>query len=682
MENKTVLIVQARLTSIRFPNKILKKIGSQTLLEILLKRLKQSKLVDQIVLAIPSNKKNKIITKILKVDVPVFYGSENDVLDRYYKAAKKFKAKNIVRISGDCPFIDPEVIDKAVTFFKKNKFDYVSNTIKPTYPDGLDVEIFNFKSLEKSWKKAKTISDREHVTKYILNNKKFKKRNFKYSKNLSFLRLTIDEKIDFELIKKIYLIFIKKKNYFFGIKDIDKLYMSNKKIFETNMNIKRNEGSTLNSGQKLWKRAKEIIPGGNMLLSKRPEMYLPNMWPTYYKKAYKCFIWDLDGNKFTDMSLMSVGTNILGYSNKKINDAAIDAIKSSNMSSLNTPEEIFLTEKLLDMHPHFHMAKYARTGGEANAIAVRIARAASGRDKVAICGYHGWHDWYLSTNLNNSDKKGLLKDHLLPGLSTIGVPKNLKNTIYPFKYNDFESLEKICKKNKIGVIKMEIFRNFPPKKNFLEKVRKLATKKNIVLIFDECTSGFRETFGGLHLKYNVKPDMCILGKALGNGFPITVVIGKKEIMRHAQSTFISSTFWTEKTGYVAALKTLEIMEKTKSWKIISNKGKRLKKNLQKIGKLNGLNIFLSGLDSCPSYKIKSKNWNKYKTYISQELLKKNFLGANTTYMSVYHDNKMVNKYLNCLNKIFVKIKKCENGQLDIDNLLSVDECHTGFERLN
>ena len=175
MEDKTVLIVQARLTSIRFPNKILKKIGSQTLLEILLKRLKQSKLVDQIVLAIPNHKKNKIITEILKLDVPIFYGSEIDVLDRYYKAAKKFKAKNIVRISGDCPFIDPEVIDKAVNLFKKNKFDYVSNTIEPTYPDGLDVEIFNFKSLEKSWKKAKTFSEREHVTKYILNNSKFKK---------------------------------------------------------------------------------------------------------------------------------------------------------------------------------------------------------------------------------------------------------------------------------------------------------------------------------------------------------------------------------------------------------------------------------------------------------------------------------------------------------------------------
>ena len=178
----------------------------------------------------------------------------------------------------------------------------------------------------------------------------------------------------------------------------------------------------------------------------------------------------------------------------------------------------------------------------------------------------------------------MLKDHLLPGLSTLGVPKNLKNTVYPFKFNDFDTLNKICSNQKIGAIKMEIFRNINPSHNFLKKVRDLATKKNIVLIFDECTSGFRETFGGLHLKYKVKPDICLLGKALGNGFPITAVLGKKEIMENAQSTFISSTFWTERTGYVAALKTLEIMEKIRSWKIISNQGKKIKIFLKKIAK--------------------------------------------------------------------------------------------------
>ena len=679
-KKKIVEIIQARGTSSRFPNKIFQKIGNKTLIEILIDRLKRSRHIDKIVLAIPKNKKNDSIRKKIKNKVPIFSGNENDVLDRYYKAAKKFKAEIIVRICGDCPLIDPNIIDRIISCYNDNDYDYVSNTIEPSFPDGLDAEVFNFDVLKKTWKEAKTYKDRENVTQYILQKTKFRKKNIAYKKNLSFLRLTIDEKIDFEQIKQVYLKF--DKNKFFGIDDIFRLYMQNKNLFKINSNIKRNEGSTLPTGQKLWKRAKNIIPGGNMLLSKRPEMFLPDKWPAYYTKAKGCYVWDLDNVRYKDMSLMSVGTNILGYSNKNIDGAVIKSIKKSNMSSLNCTEEVFLTEKLIEMHPHFDMARFARTGGEANSIAVRIARAASGKDKIAICGYHGWHDWYLSANHNTKDKKGILKEHLLPGLSTLGVPKNLKNTVYPFRFNDFKALENICTNNKIGVIKMEIFRNFPPKKGFLQKVRNLANKKKIVLIFDECTSGFRETFGGLHLKYKVNPDICILGKALGNGFPITTILGKRSVMENAQSTFISSTFWTERSGYVAALKTLQIMEKLKSWEYISKQGNKLKKHIKRISKKNKLNINISGLSSCPSYSIKSDNWIKYKTFISQELLKNKILGANTTYLSICHNDKILNDYIKILDKIFKKIKECEKGKIKINTILNYDECHTGFKRLN
>ncbi len=681
MHNKKIVaIIQARLTSSRFPNKILEKIENKTLIEILIDRLKKSKHINKIVLAIPKNKKNELIKNSLKKDIAIFSGSEFDVLDRYFQAAKKFNAKIIVRICGDCPLIDPKVIDEIINFYQKNNFDYVSNTIEPTYPDGLDVEVLDFDTLRTTWKEAKSNIDRENVTQYIIQNKKFSKKNITYKKNLSHIRLTIDEKIDLEQIKQVYSKLRKKK--YFGIEEINKLYKKNPKIFKINSSIKRNEGSVLSNGQKLWKRAKNIIPGGNMLLSKRPEMYLPGKWPTYYSKAKGCYVWDMDNVKYTDLSLMSVGTNILGYANSKIDNSVIKSIKKSNMSTFNCPEEIYLTEKLLDMHPHFHMARYARTGGEANSIAIRIARASSGKDKVAICGYHGWHDWYLSANHNSKEKKGVLKDHLLPGLSTNGVPKNLRNTTYPFVFNDFKTLEAICNKNKIGVIKMEIFRNFPPKNNFLKKVRNLANKKNIVLIFDECTSGFRETFGGLHLKYKVNPDICILGKALGNGFPITTILGKKEVMEAAQNTFISSTFWTERSGYVAGLKTLEEMEKIKSWNIISKQGKKLKAQISKLGQKYKLKIKISGLSSCPSFMIVSSDWIKYKTYITQELLNQRILGANTTYLSINHNDKIIKRYINSLDKIFAKIKKCENKDLKIGKILNSPECHTGFKRLN
>ena len=326
-----------------------------------------------------------------------------------------------------------------------------------------------------------------------------------------------------------------------------------------------------NSGQKLWNKAKKIIPGGNMLISKRPQKFLPKQWPTYFSKAKGCEIWDLDGNKYYDLSLMGVGTNILGYGNRNVDKAVLDTVKKGNMSTLNCPEEVELTEKLLKIHKWAGLAKYARSGGEINTVAIRIARAFSRKQKIAICGYHGWHDWYLAANLRN---KKNLDSHLSSEVNIQGVSKSLKNSIVTFNYNDFDGLKKIVKKNKIGIIKMEVQRNIKPQKNFLKKVRKLANNNNIVLIFDECTSGFRETYGGLHLKYKVYPDILLLGKALGNGYAITAMLAKKKFLKVSNSLFISSTFWTERIGFKAAIATLNEMKKKKileknfiNWKI-------------------------------------------------------------------------------------------------------------------
>ena len=284
------------------------------------------------------------------------------------------------------------------------------------------------------------------------------------------------------------------------------------------------------SGQLLYQRAKRLIPGGTQLLSKRPEMFAPDIWPAYYSRAKGCKVWDMDGNEYIDMSIMGIGANILGYADDDVDNAVMDAIKKGSSSSLNCHEEVELADLLIELHPWADMARFARSGGEANAIAIRIARAASGKDKVAICGYHGWHDWYLSANLGDDSS---LDGHLLPGLEPKGVPRNLKNTVLPFSYNNFDELEALVQNHKIGVIKMEVQRNDPPKDGFLEKIRKLATQKGIVLVFDECTSGFRETFGGLHKKYGVYPDMAIFGKALGNGYAITGIIGRREVMEEA-----------------------------------------------------------------------------------------------------------------------------------------------------
>lgn len=433
------------------------------------------------------------------------------------------------------------------------------------------------------------------------------------------------------------------------------------------------------TGQKLYQKAKELIPGGTMLLSKRPEMFLPENWPSYYSKAKGCEVWDLDGNKFIDMTIMGIGTNTLGYGHDEVDQAVLRTIQSGNMSTLNCPEEVWLAEKLIEINPWADMVRFARSGGEANAIAIRIARAASGKDGVAICGYHGWHDWYLSVNHNDGDG---LASNLLPGLEPLGVPKNLKNTVFPFKYNQIDELEEIIRDNEIGVIKMEVVRNFGPENDFLQKVRDIATKNGIVLIFDECTSGFRETFGGIFKKYNVVPDLTMFGKTIGNGYALTAVVGKKEVMQAAQKTFISSTFWTERIGPTAALETLKVMEREKSWEYITEIGKYMRETWMNVAKTWNLDISISGIPSLSTYAFNCEDSLKYKTLVTQEMLKKGYLASTNFYACTEHNEDNINEYAENLSEVYKMIHKCENGQENIDDLLQGPVCHSGFKRLN
>ena len=435
----------------------------------------------------------------------------------------------------------------------------------------------------------------------------------------------------------------------------------------------------MGKGQDLYEKAKKIIPGGTMLLSKRPEMFLPNNWPSYFSKAKGCKVWDLDGKEFLDMCIMGIGTNTLGYGHDEVDDAVIKTVTKGNMSTLNCPEEVWLAEELIRMNPWADMVRFARSGGEANAIAIRIARAASGKDKVAICGYHGWHDWYLSTNHNQGDG---LSGHLLPGLDPSGVPKNLKDTVFPFHYNNIAELENLVNLHDIGVIKMEVVRNFGPEDNFLQKVRDLATKKNIVLVFDECTSGFRETYGGIFKKYGVEPDVAMFGKTIGNGYALTAVVGQRGVMEAAQKTFISSTFWTERIGPTAALKTLEVMRQIKSWEIITENGLRMQKGWKELAENHNLKIIISGIPSLTTYSFESFDALKYKTFVTQEMLKKGFLASTNFYASIAHRDEHFDAYFIALDNVYKVIAACEIGHKNIDDLLEGPVCHAGFKRLN
>ena len=677
MKRKIVAIVQARLTSKRFPNKVIKKIGNLTLIEIILKRLKKSRLVDEIIFVIPSNKKNfKLFKHLNKIKTNIFCGSENDVLDRYFKAAKKFKATDIVRITGDCPLIDPKIIDKMISIYLKKRPDYLNNALPPNFSDGFDVEIFPYTTLKIVKNKATSDFDREHVTPYIKRSDMFEKQYIEAIKNYN-IKLSIDKKSDLKKVRKIFSYF--SPNIYFSINDLFKKNL-HKRYFFQEMKKKNLLKEKTKSGQKLWENAKKIIPGGNMLFSKNPERHLPGIWPTYFTSAKGCRVKDLDGNKYIDFSLMGVGTNILGYGDPTVDNAVKKIIEKGNMSTLNCPEEVKLAEKLIEIHPWFQMVKFARTGGEANSVAIRIARAASGKDNIAICGYHGWHDWYLSANLNNNRAQALDK-HLLSGLEIKGVPKKLKKTVFPFDYGNISQLEKIVKRENIGVIKMEVCRNTLPNINFLKKVRTIANKNNIVLIFDECTTGFRQTFGGLHKITGVIPDMAIFGKALGNGYAITAIVGKKIVMENSQKSFISSTFWTERIGPTAALKTIEIMKKRKTWETITKIGTKIQNRWKQLADYSNLKIKINGIPSLTNFTFLGNKNLLYKTLITQEMLKYNFLASNAVYCCIKHNDIIVDKYFDKLEKIFKTIKACEEGE-DITKHLKSKISMKDFRRLN
>jgi glutamate-1-semialdehyde 2,1-aminomutase len=674
---KTVAIVQARMGSTRLPGKVMKLICGTPMIGLLLQRLSKSKHIDQTVLAASDEAGNALLARYARnLGYIVYQGSENDVLDRYYEAAKSCQAETVIRITGDCPLIDPELVDQVLTAFQGAGVDYASNVSPRSYPDGLDVEIFSFRALEIAWRDATRQSDREHVTPFIRDSGRFSLLNVPNSEDLSHERWTVDRSEDFQVIQNVFEHFHPKRD--FGWREVLLLRRARPELFTANRNSVRNEGASMGTGQKLWKRAKRVIPGGNMLLSKRAEMFLPDQWPAYFSRARGCKVWDLDGNEYVDMSMMGIGTNTLGYGHPEVDAAVHQTVDAGNMATLNCPEEVYLAERLIELHPWAEMVRFARSGGEANAIGIRIARAASGREKVAICGYHGWHDWYLAANLGD-DKN--LAGHLLPGLEPNGVPEELRGTVLPFNYNRFDELERLVNAHDIGVIMMEVSRSHGPTGDFLQRVRRLATERRIVLIFDECTSGFRQTYGGLHKLYGVDPDMAIFGKALGNGYAITAVIGRRAIMEAAQTTFISSTFWTERIGPTAGLKTLEIMERERSWDQITRTGQEISTRWRALAQKHGLSISTTGLPALTGFSFDSPRSLAYKTLLTQEMLTKNYLAGTSVYVCTEHTPDVVGRFFDLLDPIFGLISECENGR-DVMSLLRGGLCHAGFKRLN
>ena len=437
----------------------------------------------------------------------------------------------------------------------------------------------------------------------------------------------------------------------------------------------RHQTRKMPRGQELYRRGCRLIPGGTQLLSKRPEMFAPELWPAYFSRAKGSRVWDLDGVEYTDMSIMSVGACILGYADDDVDGAVVEAIREGVATSLNCQEEVELAELLVDLHPWAQMVRYARSGGEAMSVAVRIARAATRRDLVLFSGYHGWTDWYLAANLGESDA---LDGHLMPGLQPNGVPRGLQGTAVPFPINDIDNLRSLVRgrEREVAAVVIEPARGEDAPQDYLRDLRELVNELDAVLIFDEITSGFRMNAGGIHLRYGVNPDVAVFAKSMANGYAMAAVVGVERVMQAAQSTFISSTNWTERVGPAAALATIKKYQRCHVDRHIIDIGDRVKRGWRDAATEHGVDIRVSGLPTLPNFAFQSEHSLSMQTFFTIEMLKHCFLGFRQFKPSYAHTADDVDRYMGAVDTVFGEIAGRDPG-----TLLDTQPAHTGFFRL-
>lgn len=697
MTTNILAILQARVSSSRLPGKVLKPILGKPMLVHQIERVLQSQRIDQLIVATSADKSDDDLENMCRqINIPYFRGSLNDVLDRFYQAAKIWQPQHVVRLTGDCPLIDPEIIDAMIDYYLAGGYDYASNAVQSTFPDGLDVEIFRFFNLETVWKEASLPSQREHVTPFIHQQpERFRIGQYRNTEDLSHLRWTVDEPEDFALVTRIYEA-LYPINPEFRMTDVLELLQQRPDLAAINQKFERNEGlkKSLNEDRRhkamerfnlkksfaLQEHAKDLIPGLTQLLSKRPDQFSYGIWPGYFSKAKGVEVWDLDGNRYIDMSIGGIGATVLGYRDEDVDAAVRAAIDKGVASSLNCPEEVELADLLCELHPWAAMVRYARTGGESMAVAVRIARAYTGRDKIAFCGYHGWHDWYLAANLGTENALG---EHLISGLDPKGVPKVLAGTALPFKYNKIDELRAIFKENadQVAAIVMEPIRNDWPVSGFFDSIRELAGKNGAVLIIDEISAGFRMNSGGAHLKLGVEPDIAVFSKALGNGYPIAAIIGKAEVMSAAQSSFISSTNWTERVGPAAAIATIRKHQSLNAGEHLMEIGAMIQEGWKKLSKKHDLAIHVSGIPPLSHFMFIDKDELILKALYVQWMLERGFLASTSFYSMYAHRKEHVEAYLSAADEVFALISSARTGGDPRTELLGKPAV-AGFKRLN
>jgi glutamate-1-semialdehyde 2,1-aminomutase/spore coat polysaccharide biosynthesis protein SpsF len=657
-EGPVVAIIQARMGSSRLPGKSLAEIEKRPMLWHVIDRVNRATLVDRVVVATTTAPADDAIEEMCRENgVACYRGSENDVLDRFYHAARAEKAAHVVRITADCPLIDPEVIDRVVRRFQRGDLDYASNAMVRSYPDGLDTEIFSFSALERAWHEASKPSEREHVTPY-LRSEKFRTANVENDSTYLYqhYRWTVDEVEDLEFIRAVYKAFREKEG--FGMRDVLELIEKNPGLEKMNSEIVSNHGyykSLFEDARaaaaprrpiersKAWlERADKVIPGASQTFSKGANQHVFGVAPMFLAKGKGCRVWDVDGNEYIDY-IQGLLPNILGYANEEVNAAVAEQLGKGHSFSLPHPLEVELAERLTRLIPCAEMVRFGKNGSDATSGAVRAARALTGRERIACCGYHGWQDWYIGSTTRNA-----------------GVPQAVRALTHPWVYNDLGSLQKLLHEHQgeFAAVIMEPVNFWPPAAGFLEGVKKLAHEHGALLIFDEICSGFHLGLGGAQKRFGVTPDLACFGKAMGNGFPIACVVGRADVMKVFEDIFFSFTFGGEVASMAAAMKVLDVLETTDALARMDANGRVLQEGLNVLAQQAGLQDRIKCI-GYPSWSLikfldaGGKDSFLLRSLFTQESVKRGVLLLATHNMTAAHDPLAIEQTL----KIYAEVCK-------------------------
>ena len=559
---KTVALIQARHDSSRLPGKVMAPLAGRPALAWSVAAARAIPGLDAVAVATSSERDDNPIQQWCKENgVDCYRGSKHDVLHRLAKAATSAGADIVMRLTADCPFLDPQVCGQVLYLLEKRGLDFASNAHPSTWPDGLDCEVMTRAALERAASEAKLPSHREHVTPYLRANHALFRQSILRCPipGLTGERWTLDTPEDLVFLDKIaaHLPSDRPPSYVEVLKVLDEHpnYRRTIKTIPHERVSLRNAVPDIDSphfGRRIYarsaamlERAEKTIPLGTQTFSKSKLLYPPGKSPLFVTHGIGGRVWDVDGNAYVDY-VSALLPNVLGYCDPDVDAAIADQLSRGISFSLATELEAELAERLVRLIPCAEMVRFGKNGSDATTAAIRLARAFTGRDHVAVCGYHGWQDWYIGSTARHK-----------------GVPGAVRALTHTFPYANLEALEGVLAHHpgQFAAVMLEPTTFAPPPDGYLAALKDLTHRHGALLVFDEVIAGFRLSLGGAQARFGVVPDLAAFGKAMGNGMPISAVVGRADVLREMEQVFYSGTFGGEALSLAAAIATIDKMER-------------------------------------------------------------------------------------------------------------------------